>query len=79
MLTKIIVERSLPVDRPSMVLVANGLRKEHSPSYLVEPFKPLTLSNCAQEGVQSMLRSYLALYCRFSPRNSVHADLYLTP
>ena len=36
MLTKIIVERGLPVDRPSMVLVANGLRVEHSPSYLVE-------------------------------------------
>jgi len=53
LLPKIIVERSLPVDRPSMELVANGLRKEHSPSYLVEPFKPLTLSNCAQEGVQS--------------------------
>ena len=36
MLTKIIVERGLPVDRPSMVIVANGLREEHSPSYLVE-------------------------------------------
>ena len=36
LLSTLIVERGLPLDRPSMVQVANELRQEHSPSYLVE-------------------------------------------
>ena len=35
-LTQIILERGLTADRPTMVEVANGLRRDHSPSYLVE-------------------------------------------
>jgi dephospho-CoA kinase len=35
-LAEIIRDRGLPLDRNSMVVVANELRAEHSPSYLVE-------------------------------------------
>ncbi|EOD27628.1 hypothetical protein EMIHUDRAFT_235496 [Emiliania huxleyi CCMP1516] len=36
LLASIIAERGLPLDRPSMVRVANQLRKEHSSSHLVD-------------------------------------------
>lgn len=35
-ITREILRRSLPVDRDSMVLVANDLRTAHSPSYIAE-------------------------------------------
>jgi len=35
-LTSVIEERHMPVNRDTMVLVANELRKEHGPAYIVE-------------------------------------------
>lgn len=35
-LTRVIIERGLPVNRDSMVAVANELRQNHSPSFIVE-------------------------------------------
>ena len=51
-LTTLIERRGLPVNRDSMVLVANELRSEHSPSYLVEQ---LLTEARAKPGIQDFI------------------------
>lgn len=48
--------RGLPVDRDSMVLVANGLRANHSPSYIIDQLYEqalLTGKNCVIESIRT--------------------------
>jgi dephospho-CoA kinase len=51
-----IIRKGLPVNRDSMVTVANGLRAEHSPSYIVDQlFEKAILSgkNCVIESIRT--------------------------
>jgi len=52
-LTTIIERRGLPLNRDSMVQVANELRKEHSPAYLVEQL----LSTAKAQGGDAIIES----------------------
>lgn len=55
-ITKEIEKRNLPVNRDSMVLVANELRAAHSPSYIVEQlYEEATTSggNCIIESIRT--------------------------
>lgn len=52
-LIKEINKRSLPVNRDSMVLVANQLREINSPSYIIERL----LEKANQEGENSIIES----------------------
>lgn len=51
-----IVKRGLPVNRDSMVLVANGLRADHSPSYIVDCLYEKAMesgNNCVIESIRT--------------------------
>jgi dephospho-CoA kinase len=51
-----IVRRGLPVNRDSMVLVANDLRARHSPSYIVDQLYEkalLSSNNCVIESIRT--------------------------
>lgn len=55
-ITKEIVRRELPVNRDSMVLVANDLRAKHSPSYIAEQLfeeAKETGKNCVIESLRT--------------------------
>jgi len=55
-ITEEIVKRGLPVNRDSMVIVANDLRAKHSPSYIVEQlFEQASKSgnNCVIESIRT--------------------------
>ena len=55
-LTAIILERKMALNRDSMVTVANGLRAEHGPSYIVEQLLEQALvsgSNCIIESIRT--------------------------
>ena len=55
-ITKEIIKRGLPVNRDSMVLVANDLRSKHSPSYVAEQlFKLAEIEggNCVIESLRT--------------------------
>jgi dephospho-CoA kinase len=55
-LTQEIEERNLPVNRDSMVLVANDLRARHSPAYIIEElYKQAAVSgqNCIIESIRT--------------------------
>lgn len=55
-LINIINKKGLPVNRDSMVKIANGLRKEHSPSYIVEELFKEALENrenCVIESIRT--------------------------
>jgi dephospho-CoA kinase len=55
-ITAEIVKRGLPVNRDNMVLVANGLRTSHSPSYIVDCLYDQALlneANCIIESIRT--------------------------
>jgi dephospho-CoA kinase len=56
-LTSIILERELPLNRDSMVIVANELRANHSPSYIAEQLlaqATATGGNCIIESIRTV-------------------------
>lgn len=56
-LTEEIIRQHLPVNRDSMVAVANKLRQEHSPSYIVEELYKKSIkknTNCVIESIRSV-------------------------
>ncbi|MEA3497073.1 MAG: AAA family ATPase [Bacteroidota bacterium] len=55
-LTEEIKKRKLPVNRDNMVIVANELRKKHSPAYIVEQLYNIALAtgdNCVIESIRT--------------------------
>lgn len=55
-ITQEIIRRGLPVNRDSMVIVANSLRASHSPSYIVDQLYQqalLTGRNCVIESIRT--------------------------
>ena len=55
-ITREIIERGLPVNRDSMVLVANDLRAKHSPSYIIDQLYAEALvsgNNCIIESIRT--------------------------
>ena len=55
-LTEEIARQGLPLDRDSMVVVANRLRAEHSPSYIIDELHKqavLTGKNCIIESIRT--------------------------
>jgi dephospho-CoA kinase len=52
-ITKEVIKRNLPVDRDSMTLVSNELRKEHSPSFIIESL----YKEAKEDGVDCIIES----------------------
>lgn len=55
-ITREIIEQGLPVNRDSMVLVANGMRAKHSPSYIIDQLYTEALisgKNCVIESIRT--------------------------
>jgi dephospho-CoA kinase len=55
-ITKEIIRRGLPVNRDSMVVVANSLRAAHSPSYIIDRLYDRALEsscNCVLESIRT--------------------------
>lgn len=56
-ITEEIVRRGMPVNRDSMTIVANDLRSQHSPSYIVEQLyerAAATKQNCVIESIRTL-------------------------
>ncbi|MFN8310689.1 MAG: AAA family ATPase [Chitinophagales bacterium] len=56
-LTRLINEQNLPLNRDSMVQVANGLRAQHSPSYIIEELlreAKASQKNCIIESIRTV-------------------------
>src|SRR6218665_3245311 len=53
-LTQIIKEKNLPLNRDSMVIVANELRANHTPSYIVEQLYEQAKANGQDAVIESV-------------------------
>jgi dephospho-CoA kinase len=71
-LTEIINSRGLPLDRDSMVAVANDLRAHHSPSYIVEQL----LDQALQSGEDCIIESIRTIGEVQSLRTRDHFTLF---
>ncbi len=53
-ITQEIINRGMPVNRDSMTLVANDLRKKHSPSYIVESLYKKAIESGSNSVIESI-------------------------
>jgi dephospho-CoA kinase len=56
-ITEEIVRRGMPVDRDSMIIVANDLRAQHSPSYIIDSL----YARAVEEGGDAIIESLRAV------------------